>query len=217
MDIPLLYEDKDIIVVNKPAGMVVHPGVKTENALTLVEILSQYTPLAGGDDPLRMGIVHRLDKDTSGIMIVTKTQQAYDSLVAQFKAKTIEKRYYAYVRGDVLEDEILIDLPIGRDRSSRLKKRVFPKGGYGTKTATTIVHVLQRYRTKTLVLLKPLTGRMHQLRVHMYHIGFPVIGDPLYGPRLKSAVGQQLQAFFLGFEHPTKLVRMTFEIPNYLK
>jgi 23S rRNA pseudouridine1911/1915/1917 synthase len=210
----MLYEDKDILVIHKAVGVVVHPGIKNDEN-TLVQILSSYTTLAPGSDPSRPGIVHRLDKDTAGIMVIAKSQRAYEALVNQFKAKTVIKKYIAMVRGDVSGDDIVIDRAIARDPHNPLKMRTFPAGR--GREAVSIVKVLRRYQTKTVVEVQPITGRTHQIRVHLAHIGHSVIGDPLYGPRLKSATGQLLHAYFLSFEHPIKQQRWSFEVPCNLK
>ncbi len=213
LPISYVYEDKDLVVIEKAPGLVVHDGVKT--GLTVVDYLKAHTQLATGRSEERPGIVHRLDKDTQGLMVVAKTDAAYDHLVDQFKAKTIEKRYYAWVRGEPTHDFFEIDYPIGRSKSSYLKQQVYQRGNEGdSKPAQTEVSVVKRCGTKCLVIAKPLTGRMHQIRVHLAYLGHSVMGDPLYGPRAKAGKGQQLQAFYLAFDHPTTGARLAFELPR---
>ncbi len=212
--IKFIYEDADILIINKPIGWVVHPGTKNETE-TLVDWLKTYTELAQTDQPERPGIVHRLDKDTEGLMIVAKTMPAYSGLIDQFINKKIEKKYYAMVRGNPLNDDKRIDQPIGRSRTNRIKQIV---GGDHAKPATTLLHVLRRYQTKTLLELTPITGRTHQLRVHLAHIGHPVMGDILYGPKTKLTSGQLLQAYSLKFAHPIsqQIIQVTLPLSSRL-
>ena len=209
--IALLYEDRHILVLRKPVGMVVHPGIGTDG-VTLTEVLSGYTTLVGGEAG-REGVVHRLDKDTAGIMVLAKSEPAYQALVAQFQNREVEKHYYAMVRGNIRFDTRSLSYPIGRSLSDPRRQAVFPDSNERGKPAESIVTVLKRFTTKTLVSIRPITGRMHQIRVHMAHIGHPVYGDPLYGPRKRSSVGQQLLAYRLVFTHPVTGVRLGFELP----
>lgn len=209
--ITILYEDQHVLLIKKPVGMVVHEGIGT--GVTLVDILSAYTTLAKGSDPARRGIVHRLDKDTAGLMVIAKSDLAYDSLVDQFMNRLVEKHYYAVVRGNIMYDSRLLSFPIGRSLSDPRRQAVFPVGNERGKPAESIVTVLKRYSTKTLISIRPITGRMHQIRVHMAHVGHPVFGDPVYGPRKRTSVGQHLLAYRLGFTHPVSGQRLIFELP----
>tara|TARA_A100001015_G_C15002634_1_gene719244 strand:+ start:445 stop:1368 length:924 start_codon:yes stop_codon:yes gene_type:complete len=203
------YEDDALLVIYKPAGVVVHPGVKTKATL-LDELLRQYPSLQSVGESHRSGIVHRLDRETEGLMVVAKTDKSYQSLTQQFKERTVEKGYYAMVYGDLEEDEIIIDKPIGRHRKFRIKYSVSDAIAGSEKEAITELFVVKRYGTKTLVDLKPKTGRTHQLRVHMEYIGHPILSDPLYGPKKGKLDGQLLQSYSLSFLHPVTENRLSF-------
>ncbi len=206
-----LYEDQDLVVLNKPAGLTVHPGEKTKE-WTLTELLTHAKLTLFADlQPTRPGIVHRLDKDTDGLMVLAKTQAAYAALVGQFQEKTIEKIYLAMVNGNVVNDHFRIDRPLIQSFQKGPHMRV-AHASEAAKPAQTDVEVLHRYQTKTLLKAYPLTGRTHQIRVHLAAVGHPVIGDVLYGK--PSAVnGQRLQAYALGFTHPQTGQRMRFCLP----
>ncbi len=201
----ILYEDEDIVVVDKPAGMVVHPGAGTDGG-TLVEGLLASRRLPVDDDPARPGIVHRLDKETSGVIVVAKTASALSALKAQFASRGVAKLYLALVEGEIAEEEGLIDAPVGRDPAHPRVMTVSPRGR-GAKTA---FRVLQRFPTGTLLLLQPRTGRTHQLRVHLRYIGHPIVGDPLYG---KEREHMFLHAWRIGFTHPGSGEWVRFEAP----
>lgn len=210
-DIPLdiVYEDDDVIVVNKPQGMVVHPAPGHPDH-TLVNALLYHSPLSTINGEFRPGIVHRIDKDTSGLLMVAKNDMAHRSLAAQLKAKTNEREYVALVHGVIKEDQGTIDAPLGRSLKDRKKQAVVPDGRH----AVTHFKVLKRYRHYTLVSCRLETGRTHQIRVHMKYIGHPLAGDPLYGPRKTlPGKGQYLHARLLGFKHPRTGKQMTFTTP----
>ncbi len=179
----ILYEDDDLLVINKPAGLLVHEALKDERRATVVDaILERYPEVIHvGDDPTRPGIVHRLDKDVSGLMVIAKTQAAFDSLKKQFQNRTIHKEYLALVYGTLPKETDTIELKI--DRSKNKGRMVARTGSQNGKEATTIYDVLKRYSTATYVNVKILTGRTHQIRVHFQAIGYPIVGDKLYKVR----------------------------------
>jgi 23S rRNA pseudouridine1911/1915/1917 synthase len=212
-DTPLdiVYEDRDLIVLNKPAGMVVHPAPGNVRG-TLVNALLFHAPEINVSGSNRPGIVHRLDKDTSGLMVVAKTDRARESLLAQWQARTVSKDYIALVRGDVEPEEGTIDAPIGRDPLDRKRMTVLPNGRF----AVTHFRVSERFGPTTLVDVELETGRTHQIRVHFAYIGHPVVGDALYnrksdqfGGALSIARRQFLHAAGLGFDLPSGQ-RLTF-------
>ena len=218
--IEIIYEDKDIIVVNKPKGMVVHPANGNPDG-TLVNAIMAICKdsLSGIGGELRPGIVHRLDKDTSGVLIVAKNDKAHINMSEQIKEHKVEKTYIALVRGIVKENEASIDMPIGRSDKDR-KKMAVKKNG---KNAITHFKVLERFpkHNCTLLEIKIETGRTHQIRVHLSHIGYPVIGDEVYssGKNEWNIKGQCLHAKSLKFRHPITNKEMFLEakIPDYLK
>ena len=210
-NIPLdiIYEDDDVIVVNKPQGMVVHPAPGHPDH-TLVNALLYHSPLSTINGEFRPGIVHRIDKDTSGLLMVAKNDMAHRSLAAQLKAKTNEREYVALVHGVIKEDRGTIDAPLGRSLKDRKKQAVVADGRH----AVTHFKVLKRYHHYTLVACRLETGRTHQIRVHMKYIGHPLAGDPLYGPRKTlPGNGQYLHARLLGFKHPRTGKQLTFTAP----
>lgn len=211
-DIPLdiLYEDNDIIVVNKKSGMVVHPG-NGNYSHTLVNALMAHTDdLSDEGGSERCGIVHRIDKDTSGILLVAKTNKAHRILSDGFKNKTIKRKYIALVYGVINNNYGKIVAPIGRSKTDRKKMAVTDEN---SKEATTNFKVLERYKNSTLVELILETGRTHQIRVHMDYIGHPVVNDPTYGRRKKiNDYGQMLHAEYLGFNHPITGEFMEFSV-----
>lgn len=210
-NIPLdiVYEDDDVIVVNKPQGMVVHPAPGHPNH-TLVNALLYHSPLSTINGEFRPGIVHRIDKDTSGLLMIAKNDLAHRSLAAQLKAKTNEREYVALVHGVIKEERGTIDAPLGRSKKDRKKQAVVEDGRH----AVTHFKVLERFQHYTLASCRLETGRTHQIRVHMKYIGHPLAGDPLYGPRKTlPGNGQYLHARLLGFKHPRTGKQMTFTSP----
>lgn len=210
-NIPLdiVYEDDDMIVVNKPQGMVVHPAPGHPNH-TLVNALLYHSPLSTINGTFRPGIVHRIDKDTSGLLMVAKNDLAHQSLAEQLRNKTNKREYLALVYGQIKEDEGTIDAPLGRNSQDRKKQAVVKDGRH----AVTHFKVVKRYDNFTLVKCILETGRTHQIRVHMKYIGHPLVGDPLYGPRkVIGKNGQFLHAALLGFKHPRTGEEMVFEAP----
>ncbi|EFZ35313.1 RluA family pseudouridine synthase [Ligilactobacillus ruminis] len=210
-NIPLdiVYEDDDVIVINKPQGMVVHPAPGHDEH-TLVNALLYHCPLSTINGTFRPGIVHRIDKDTSGLLMVAKNDKAHRSLAKQLKDKTNIREYVALVHGRIAEDEGTINAPIGRSLKDRKKQAVVKDG----RNAVTHFEVLKKYRDYTFVKCILETGRTHQIRVHMKYIGHPLVGDPLYGPKKTiKGNGQFLHAGKLGFVHPTTGKLLIFEAP----
>ena len=210
-NIPLdiVYEDDDVIVINKPQGMVVHPAPGHDEH-TLVNALLYHCPLSTINGTFRPGIVHRIDKDTSGLLMVAKNDKAHRSLAKQLKDKTNIREYVALVHGRIAEDEGTINAPIGRSLKDRKKQAVVKDG----RNAVTHFEVLKRYRDYTFVKCILETGKTHQIRVHMKYIGHPLVGDPLYGPKKTiKGNGQFLHAGKLGFVHPTTEKLLIFEAP----
>lgn len=220
------YEDRDIIVINKPSGMVVHPGLGHENS-TLVNALLAYVPdLQGVGDTKRPGIVHRLDKDTSGLLVVAKHDAALRHLQAQFKRRTIDKRYLALVEGQIQPPTALIDAPIGRDPRQRKLMCVIPPDSprarsLRSREAQTRYLTLVNFDEFTLVECAPITGRTHQIRVHLAYIGFPIVGDKVYGRRKQRVPLKRhfLHAAKLSFQRPADdlLVSLEAELPDELQ
>ncbi|AAK80072.1 23S rRNA pseudouridine1911/1915/1917 synthase [Clostridium acetobutylicum] len=210
-NIPLdiVYEDRDIVVVNKAQGMVVHPAPGNYNGTLVNALLYHCKDLSGINGVLRPGIVHRIDKDTSGILVVAKNDAAHKNLANQLKEHSMNRVYRAVVEGIIKEDEGTVDKPLARHPVERVKIAVV-KGG---RNAVTHYKVLERYRNSTLIECKLETGRTHQIRVHMAYIGHALVGDPLYGYKKQrfNLEGQMLHAQKLGFIHPTKGKYMEFE------
>lgn len=218
-DIPLdiVYEDKDIIIVNKPQGMVTHPSNGHLEHTLVNAILNHSKDLSGINGVMRPGIVHRIDKDTSGLICIAKNDKAHNKLAEQLKDHTMARTYIALVRGVIPENSGEINLPIGRDPNNRQKMGVTRTN---SKEAVTYFKVLKRYKEHTLVECHLKTGRTHQIRVHMSYIGFPVEGDPLYAGRKYDTLykkGQLLVATSLTLKHPSTDEVMTFniDIPQY--
>lgn len=217
-NIPLdiYYEDEDVIVVNKPSGMVVHPGCGNSDNTLVNALMYHCDDLSSINGVIRAGIVHRIDKDTSGLLVSCKNDNAHRNLSEQFANKTVKRKYYALVHGVINHNLGKIDAPIGRDLSNRQMMGVVSKG----KHAVTHFKVLERFSDCTLVELQLETGRTHQIRVHMKHIGFPLVGDPIYGPKkVVGDHGQFLHAKTLGFTHPTTGKFLEFEspLPDYFE
>ena len=216
--IEIVYEDNDIIVVNKPKGMVVHPANGNPDG-TLVNAIMAICKgsLSGIGGEIRPGIVHRLDKDTSGLLIIAKNDRAHINMSNQIKNREVKKIYIALVRGNVNEEEATINMPIGRSTKDRKKMAVRKDG----KEAITHFKVLKRYSKYTLLEVKIDTGRTHQIRVHMSEIGHPIIGDMVYsnGKNEFSVSGQMLHAKSLYFKHPItgKNIHLDAELPQYFK
>ncbi|MEG0874920.1 MAG: RluA family pseudouridine synthase [Clostridiales bacterium] len=214
-DIPLdiVYEDHDIVVVNKPRGMVVHPAPGNEDNTLVNALLAHCTDLSGINGVLRPGIVHRIDKDTSGLLLVAKNDKAHVNLAAQLKEHSIHRVYQGIVIGEVAEPKGIVDCPIGRHPSDRKKYAVTDKN---SKNAVTHYSVLERFPGYTLIEAQLETGRTHQIRVHMKYVGYTLLGDPLYGKGDKNPFhfqGQALHAAELGFIHPTNNQYMEFKVP----
>ncbi len=210
-DIPLeiIYEDECVIILNKPPGMVVHPAAGNRTGTMVNALLFHCGNLPETDDEQRPGLVHRLDKDTSGVMVVAKTDRALRSLAKQFQKRAIKKRYVALVKGRVAADNGVVEAPVARHPVDRKKMDVEHARG---KPARTVYHVKQRFRGLTFLELEPETGRTHQIRVHMKHIGHPVLGDTTYG-KADGAARQALHAEMLGFTHPDTGKYVEFHAP----
>ena len=217
MDLEIIFQDDCVIVVNKPENMVVHPAPGSMSGTLVNGLMAQVTDLSGINGVLRPGIVHRIDKDTSGLLMVAKNDMAHESLVNQLVEKTVTRRYIALVHGVIPHDNGTIDAPIGRDPKDR-KKMTVVEGG---KHAVTHFKVLKRFADFTLIECRLETGRTHQIRVHMRYIGFPLAGDPQYGPRktIGADHGQFLHAQVLGFNHPKTGEYMEFfaPLPEYFE
>lgn len=213
-DIPLeiVYQDEDVAVVNKPQGMVVHPSAGHTSGTLVNALMYHIQDLSGINGVLRPGIVHRIDKDTSGLLMIAKNDQAHVALADELKDKKSLRKYWAIVHGNLPNDRGVIEAPIGRSEKDRKKQAVTAKG----KPALTRFQVLERFGNYSLVELQLETGRTHQIRVHMAYIGHPVAGDEVYGPRktLKGH-GQFLHARTLGFTHPRtgEVLEFTAEAP----
>ena len=210
MDLDIVYEDDDVIVINKPSGMVVHPSFG-HYTNTLVNGLLYHTKnLSTNNGDERPGIVHRIDKDTSGLLIVAKNDKAHAFLQEQLKDKTLSRKYIALVQGRINHDTGTIDAPIGRDPRDRKKMCVTD---VNSKEAITYFKVLERYKDTTLIECMLKTGRTHQIRVHMNYIKHPIVNDPVYGNKnTATTFGQMLHAKEISFIHPTTKKQMTFTV-----
>jgi len=213
LDLDLVYEDEYVVVVNKPTGMVVHPSIGHGKGTLVNGLLYAVKDLSGINGQRRPGIVHRIDKDTSGLLMVAKNDVAHESLSDQLKARTVKREYIALVHGVIDHELGKIDAPIGRDGKDRMRYEVVENG----KDAVTHFEVINRFDDYTLVTCRLETGRTHQIRVHMRYIGHPLVGDPFYGPRrtVKSDFGQFLHAKSIGFDHPKtgKFLEFESELP----
>jgi len=219
LNLDIVYEDSDLLVINKPKGLTVHPS-GTSDEVTLVHgLLYQVKDLGAFDDTIRPGIVHRLDKDTSGLLVVAKNKPALLKLQADLKERLVKREYYALVEGRIDPDKGMIEAPIGRHPTKRQSMSVIAGG----KDAITHFEVVKRYLEMTLVKCQLETGRTHQIRVHFHHIGHPVYNDPKYSGKKGEKDGQFLHAFRLSFLHPKTQAPLQFEIPlpevfeNFLK
>ena len=213
MDIDVVYEDDYLMVINKPSGVVVHPGAGNKEN-TLVNGLKYYTSnLSDGEDETRPGIVHRIDKDTSGLLLIAKTNKCEELLSQMFKKHSINREYIALVHGVLPQDKIKIDAPIGRDAKQRKQMAVTSKN---SKSAITHLTVLKRYKNYTLVKLKLETGRTHQIRVHMKFINHCIVNDPVYSSDKATEFGQFLHSYSISFTHPITGEELSFtaELPD---
>lgn len=212
-EIPLdiIYEDKDIIVINKPRGIVVHPAAGVKSGTIVNAFLFHCKDLSGIGGVLRPGIVHRLDKDTSGVLVAAKNDEAHSSLVSQFSERQVNKEYIVLVHGNFPHEKLIIELPIGRSPHDR-KKMAVVRGGRAAKTE---IEVMERFKDYTLLKAKLYTGRTHQIRVHLTSAGYPVVGDTTYGRRSNpfGFKGQALHSHLLGFSHPRTGKYMEFKAP----
>ena len=213
INLDIIYEDKDIIIINKPQGMVVHPAPGHYEHTLVNAILAHSNDLSGINGVMRPGIVHRIDKDTRGLICVAKNDNAHEALASQLKDHSMSRIYVALVKGVIKENNGTINLPIGRSRSDRKKMAVNAENG---KEAITHFSVIKRFKNHTLVECRLETGRTHQIRVHMSYIGYPIEGDTLYNKRNATHLykdGQLLVAYKLHLVHPTTKKEMDFEIP----
>ncbi|MBQ5857508.1 MAG: RluA family pseudouridine synthase [Peptococcaceae bacterium] len=212
MDLDIVYEDSDLMIVNKPVGLVVHPAHGHYSGTLVNGLLAHCTDLSGINGKMRPGIVHRIDKDTSGLLMIAKNDLAHQHLAEQLKAHSIKRAYYALVQGVISEPAGLVDAPIGRHEIDRKKMAVTFKN---SKEARTHYYVKERFAKNTFIECRLETGRTHQIRVHMAYLGHPLVGDPLYGTRKNNLdfPGQALHAYALGFVHPRTGEELYFEAP----
>ncbi|WP_429844840.1 RluA family pseudouridine synthase [Brevibacillus sp. FIR094] len=211
MSLDIVYEDSDVVVVTKPRGLVVHPAPGHYSGTLVNGLLAHCKDLSGINGVLRPGIVHRIDKDTSGLLMVAKNDKAHMGLAEQLKAHTVNRKYVAIVHGVIPHEMGTIEAPIGRDPKNRQQMAVVFEN---SKPAVTHFIVLERFKEYTLVELKLETGRTHQIRVHMKYIGYPLAGDPKYGPKNTLELdGQALHAKTLGFIHPRTGEQLEFKAP----
>lgn len=218
MNLDIVYEDEDVLVVNKEKGIVVHPAPGNYTGTLVNGILHHCSDLSGINGVIRPGIVHRIDKDTSGILVIAKNDEAHNNLAVQFKEHSIKREYYALVEGKFSNIKGTIDKPIGRDKKERIKMAINSDG----KRAVTHYEVLEQYdKGVSLVKCTLETGRTHQIRVHMASIGHPLVGDLVYGYKRQkfNVEGQALHAKTLGFIHPRtkEYIEFTSELPSYFK
>jgi 23S rRNA pseudouridine1911/1915/1917 synthase len=212
MNLDIVYEDSDLLIVNKPVGLVVHPAHGHYSGTLVNGLLAHCTDLSGINGKMRPGIVHRIDKDTSGLLMIAKNDLAHQHLAEQLKAHSIKRAYYALVQGVISRPAGLVDAPIGRHEIDRKKMAVTFKN---SKEARTHYYVKERFAKNTFIECRLETGRTHQIRVHMAYLGHPLVGDPLYGTRKNNLdfPGQALHAYALGFVHPRTGEELYFEAP----
>ncbi len=216
MDLDIVYQDNDVAIVNKETGVVVHPALGNYDNTLVNGLMHQLDNLSGIKGEVRPGIVHRIDKDTSGLLMIAKNDNAHEKLSSQLKDHTVNRLYVGLCSGVISCEHGRIEAPIGRDPKDRKKMAVVDGG----KSAITNFRVIERYKKATLVEFKLETGRTHQIRVHMKYIGFPLIGDTAYGFKKQQAeTGQYLHAKTLGFIHPTtnKYMEFNCDMPSYFK
>ncbi|UOB21328.1 RluA family pseudouridine synthase [Macrococcus armenti] len=216
LGIEIYYEDKDVAIVYKPKGMVVHPAPGHPDGTLVNGLMYAITDLSGINGEIRPGIVHRIDKDTSGLLMIAKNDIAHRGLVDQLVDKSVTRKYTALVHGVIPHEFGTIDAPIGRNQKDRQEMAIVDDG----KNAVTHFNVLETFDKYTLVECVLETGRTHQIRVHMKHIGFPLVGDPKYGPKKTMDIGgQALHAGVLGFEHPVtgEYIEKTAPLPEYFE
>jgi len=211
MELNIFYEDDDLVVINKPEGLTVHPASGSQSGTLVNGLMYRYQELSDVNGPVRPGIVHRLDRDTSGLILIAKTNVAHARLGRQFEKHTIMKRYVARVQGKVQFDQGIIDVPLEQHKKYHDQRQVASEGR--GKAAITLYQVLKRFPKSTLIALYPQTGRTHQLRVHMKHLGHPILGDEKYG-RKESFPRLALHAQSIGFIHPITKAPIEFSCPT---
>ncbi|MDS3989524.1 RluA family pseudouridine synthase [Staphylococcus capitis] len=216
LDLDIYYEDDDVAIVYKPKGMVVHPSPGHYTGTLVNGLMYQIKNLSGINGEIRPGIVHRIDKDTSGLLMVAKNDIAHRGLVEQLMAKSVKRKYIALVHGNIPHDYGTVDAPIGRNKNDRQAMAVVDDG----KEAVTHFNVIEHFKDYTLIECELETGRTHQIRVHMKYIGYPLVGDPKYGPKRTLDIGgQALHAGVIGFEHPVthEYIERSTNLPNDFK
>lgn len=217
IDVDIIYEDEDLAIINKPQGMVVHPAAGNFSGTLVNALLSRCQNLSGINGVIRPGIVHRIDKDTSGVLVIAKNDMAHRSLAEQIKEHTVKRVYVALVEGIIKQDNGTVDMPIGRHPVERKKMAIIKNG----RNAVTHFTVMERFKNTTIIEARLETGRTHQIRVHMAYLGHPLVGDPVYGYKRQkyNLKGQMLHAKTLGFIHPRTGEYMEFSspLPDYFQ